>query len=111
MNRNEFIKKLFLMYRGQFTEENVASWHEVYCVVLKSNWDYDKLLRLMARHYDKTNVAPAPSYFVQFKSMVEPKEEIKMLPRESKEDYCPPTDAFKKARERLKQKLSAREIK
>ena len=79
MNRDEFLEKLFRMYPATFTPQNMGIWAEGYEVVLKNNWDYDKLFNKFVRSYDKTNIAPAPSYFIDFKKDVEVKKEIEQV--------------------------------
>ena len=109
MTRDDFLLALYLMYKGTFSEENIPIWGKAYKVILKSNWDYDKLFKLFVREYDKTNIAPAPAYFLNFKSRVEPEEKVKniRMPKEEEKGE-PPTKEFLEAMERMKKKMTER---
>lgn len=110
MTREEFLISLYLMYKEKFNDDNIPIWSRAYKVILKENWNYELLFNLFVRNYEKTNIAPAPSYFIQFKSRVEPTKTVETS-KEEKEEYTPPPEYMKDLYKKLQKSINKRSIK
>lgn len=106
--RDEFLKKLFLMYPANFNEKNAPIWKNAYETCLPENLDFNKLFFLMVKNYKSIATAPAPSWFEDYKDECKPTkknkalEQIKLL---KNTEGCPPPPAFYEAQKRLKLSL------
>lgn len=107
LNRESFLKKLFLMYPANFTKENAPIWKEAYELVLDENLNYDKLFKILVKDYKSIATAPAPAWFEDYKIVCEEKKEDKALAEIKKlreTQGVPPPPEFFEAAKRLKAK-------
>lgn len=109
LTRDEFLKRLFLMYPQNFTKNNAAIWREAYEIVLDDEkLDYDRMFRLMVAGYKSIALPPPPSWFEPYKDQCKQKQENKAL-AEIKElkrqGACQPPPEFKEAAEKLRRKV------
>lgn len=111
LNREAFLKKLFLMYPANFTKENAPIWKEAYELVLDENLNYDKLFKILVKDYKSIATAPSPAWLQDYKEICSPKKENEALAEIKKlqetEGVAPPPEFFE-AEKRLKKKLKTR---
>lgn len=107
LNRESFLKKLFLMYPANFTKENAPIWKEAYELVLDENLNYDKLFKILVKDYKSIATAPAPAWFEDYKIVCEEKkenEELAEIKKLRETQGAPPPPEFFEAVKRLKAK-------
>lgn len=108
LNREAFLKKLFLMYPANFTKENAPIWKEAYELVLDENLNYDKLFKILVKDYKSIATAPSPAWFQDYKEICSPKKENEALAEIKKlqeTEGVPPPPEFFEAAKRLKEKI------
>ena len=79
LNREAFLKKLFLMYPANFTTENAPIWKEAYEMVLPENLNFDKLFYKLVKDYKSIATAPAPAWFEDYKETCKEKQGFEPL--------------------------------
>ena len=113
LNREAFLKKLFLMYPANFTKENAPIWKEAYELVLDENLNYDKLFKIHVKDYKSIATAPSPACFQDYKEICSPKKENEALAEIKKlqeTEGVPPPPEFFEAAKRLKEKIQAESL-
>lgn len=70
MNRRQFILKLIDKFKTAFKDRDVENIVEEYMIVLRPEWNYEKLYSLFIQDYEKSMTPPPPSYFIKFTSQV-----------------------------------------
>lgn len=73
MNRENFLKTFFNLYKNTFNEENSATWLEAYKSVLGMNVDFDRLYNTMLLEWDK-RTAPPPAWLKQRATYIQGQE-------------------------------------
>ena len=114
LNRESFLKKLFLMYPANFTKENAPIWKEAYEIVLTENLDYNKLFNIMVKDYKSIATAPSPAWFEDYKAICEEKQQNKALAEIKKlreTEGVPPPPEFFEAAKRLREKQQKESLK
>lgn len=107
LNREAFLKKLFLMYPANFTTENAPIWKEAYEMVLPENLNFDKLFYKLVKDYKSIATAPAPAWFEDYKETCKEKQQDKALAEIKKlreSEGAPPPPEFFEAAKRLREK-------
>jgi hypothetical protein len=66
MKREEFLKKLFLMYPCSFNKDNMRLWLDAYKLVLPEQYDYESLFVKIIKEHNSTAYAPAPSLLIEW---------------------------------------------
>lgn len=111
LTRDEFLKRLFLMYPQNFTKNNASIWREAYEIVLDDEkLDYDRMFRLMVSGYKSIALPPPPSWFEPYKDQCKQQQRNKALEKIAelkKQGGCPPPQKFKEAADKLRRKVEA----
>lgn len=64
MNKNDFIRKLISIYED-FTEKNIKSRTEAYCLALDDDLDFEKIFKYLLKEHESFRFAPTPAFILK----------------------------------------------
>ena len=107
MDREQFLKELFLMYPSCFNEYNVTIWRRKYELMLSPKIDYDGLEIKFASSWKDMRVPPSPP---ELKELARDYLTTTYTPNYSTAKACPPPPDFMEKVNSLRNKLSMEQV-